>query len=70
MKKKELLDFFTKELKKFIKEQSKLKHSVIIESEKKGRTENYILIDLNNLNIKKKYKIGDIINIDNFIIDF
>ena len=63
---KELRTLSNLKLEKFILEQSKLPHSIIIESKTKARTENYISLNLDQIDIKKKYNIGDIVSIDHF----
>lgn len=58
---KELRDLANKQLQKFTKEQLKLSHKVLIESEMVGRTENYLSIKLSK-DVFEKHKVGDIIN--------
>lgn len=59
---KELRKISELQLNTFTKEQLKLKHNILIENEKFGRTENYLLVKLPD-NILKTHKIGDIINV-------
>jgi len=59
---KELRQLATSQLSVFEKEQSKLKHQVLIAIEKVGRTENYLVIKLNE-NMLRGHKIGDVIEV-------
>lgn len=57
---KELRVITKEQLDSFTKEQMKLEHSVLIESEKIGRTENYLVVNLPK-GILDNHKIGDLI---------
>ena len=66
---KELRNLCNIQLKNFMLEQSKYEHNTLIESEKIGRTENYLKVQLNK-EIIKNNKIGDIIKLKNKNIKF
>ena len=66
---KELRNLCDIQLKNFMLEQSKYNHNVLIESEKIGRTENYLKVQLNKKIIKNN-KVGDIINLKSEDINF
>lgn len=59
---KELRELASKQLEQFTQEQMKFPHKVLIESEKVGRTENFLSVKLPE-NILEKHKIGDIIDL-------
>ncbi|HSQ97450.1 MAG TPA: tRNA (N(6)-L-threonylcarbamoyladenosine(37)-C(2))-methylthiotransferase MtaB [Rickettsiales bacterium] len=58
---RELRELTNKQLQEFTKEQMKLPHKILIESETVGRTENYLNIKLPE-KILEKHKVGDIID--------
>ena len=61
-----LMDFLiTAPVDEFTKQQSKLPHKILIENEKVGRTENYLIVNLTK-DMLKNHKVGDVIDIKNF----
>ena len=62
---KELRELCEKQLNEFTKQQSKLPHKILIENEKVGRTENYLIVNLTK-DMLKNHKVGDVIDIKNF----
>lgn len=62
---KELRELCEKQLNEFAKQQSKLPHKILIENEKVGRTENYLIVNLTK-DILKSHKIGDVVEIEKF----
>jgi MiaB/RimO family radical SAM methylthiotransferase len=65
---KELRELCQEQLEIFTEQQLKLPQKILIENDKYGRTENYLLVRLDkielNKRLDKKMKIGDIININ------